>query len=249
MSEHIQITRDGAVQIIRMNRADKKNAITRNMYAAMTQALRQGDDDADVRVNVILGVPGIFTSGNDVADFMAVAMGDHTVTEGYEFLLALAEAKKPIISGVDGIAVGIGTTIQFHCDLTFATPRTEFRTPFVDLGLVPEAGSSLLGPLALGRQRGFAMLALGEGLSAEDAKAAGMIYEVVAEADLEQVVLAAAANIAKKPPQALKIARDLVLGDRQILIDRIKLEIGHFQAQLKSAEAREAFTAFMSRKK
>ncbi len=249
MTDHILIERRGAVQVIRMNRADKKNAITRAMYAAMAAALTRGDADPAVRVHVILGVPGSFSSGNDLADFMVIATGGEGGMEVYDFLLALAEAQKPIISGVDGIAVGIGTTINLHCDLTFATPRTEFRTPFVDLGLVPEAGSSLLAPAVLGRQQAFALLGLGEGFSAERAKAAGLIYDVVAEETLEPAVFAAADAIAAKPPEALKIARDLMLGDRAALVARIQEESAHFRARLKSEEARNAFIAFMGRKK
>jgi enoyl-CoA hydratase/carnithine racemase len=249
LTDHILIERRDAVQVIRMNRPDKKNAITRAMYAAMAAALREGDADAGVRVNVILGVPGAFSSGNDLADFMAIATGGEGGTEVYDFLIALAEAKKPIVSGVDGIAVGIGTTINLHCDLTFATPRTEFRTPFVDLGLVPEAGSSLLAPAVIGRQQAFALLGLGEGFSAERAKAAGLIYDVVAEDALEAAVFAAAGAIAARPPEALKIARDLMLGDRTALVARIQEESAHFRARLKSDEARNAFVAFMNRKK
>lgn len=249
MSEHIEVSRDGAVQAIRMNRPDKKNAITRAMYAAMAKALTDGDADEAVRVHLILGVPGAFSSGNDLADFMAVATGGEHGTEVYDFLMALAKAGKPIVSGVDGIAVGIGTTMILHCDLTLATPRTEFRTPFVDLGLVPEAGSSLLGPALLGRQQAFALLGLGEGFSAERAKAAGMIYGVVPEDALEAEALAAARRIAQKPPQALKIARDLMLGDRAALVARIEEEGRQFAARLKSDEARNAFVAFMNRKK
>ncbi|MEO3386132.1 crotonase/enoyl-CoA hydratase family protein [Mesorhizobium sp. CAU 1741] len=249
MSEHIQVERNGAVQLIRMNRPEKKNAITRAMYAAMARALAEGDADESVRVHLILGVAGAFSSGNDMADFMAVATGAEGGTEVYDFLMALAGAAKPIVSGVDGIAVGIGTTINLHCDLTLATPRTEFRTPFVDLGLVPEAGSSLLAPAIVGRQQAFALLALGEGFSAERAKAAGLIYDVVAEDELEAAALAAAERIASKPPEALKIARDLMLGDRAALVARIKEEGVHFRARLKSDEARNAFMAFMSRKK
>lgn len=249
MTDHILIERRDAVQVIRMNRPDKKNAITRAMYAVMARALREGDADPDVRVHVILGVPGAFSSGNDLADFMAIATGGEGGMEVYDFLIALAEAQKPIVSGVDGIAVGIGTTINLHCDLTFATPRTEFRTPFVDLGLVPEAGSSLLAPAVLGRQQAFALLGLGEGFSAERAKAAGLIYDVVAEDALETAVFAAAAAIAAKPPEALKIARDLMLGSREELVARIKEEGAHFRDRLKSEEARNAFVAFMGRKK
>lgn len=249
MSEHIIIERRGAVQQIRMNRPDKKNAITSAMYAAMTKALTDGDADPEVRVHLILGVPGIFSSGNDVTDFMAVAMGNDGPLDAFSFLIALARLQKPLVSGVDGIAVGIGTTINLHCDMTFATPRTEFRTPFVDLGLVPEAGSSLIAPAILGRQGAFALLALGEGFSAERAKAAGLIYDVVGEDELEATAFAAAERIAQKPPQALKIARDLILGDRELLVARIREEGEHFRQRLMSEEARTAFMAFMSRKK
>ncbi|MEX0408950.1 crotonase/enoyl-CoA hydratase family protein [Aquibium sp. LZ166] len=249
MTDHIDIARQGPVQIIRMNRPDKKNAITRAMYAAMAKALTDGDADASVRVHLILGVPGAFSSGNDLSDFMAVATGSEGGMEVYDFLLALAKSQKPLVSAVDGIAVGIGTTINLHCDLTFATPRTEFRTPFVDLGLVPEAGSSLLAPAVLGRQQAFALLGLGEGFSAERALAAGLIYAVVAEDELEAAALKAAEAIAAKPPEALKIARDLMRGDREPLVARIQEEGTHFRARLKSDEARQAFMAFMSRKR
>ncbi|MEP6565440.1 MAG: crotonase/enoyl-CoA hydratase family protein [Mesorhizobium sp.] len=249
MTDHILVERQGAIQIIRLNRPDKKNALTRAMYAKMSTALAEGDADPAIRVHVVLGVPGAFSSGNDLADFMVVATGGDGGTEVWDFLIALARVEKPIVSGVDGIAVGIGTTLNLHCDLTFATPRTVFRTPFVDLGLVPEAGSSLLAPQVLGRQGAFALLGLGEGFSAERAKAAGLIYEVVEEASLEASVLAAAGQIAAKPPQALKIARDLMRGSRDELVARIGEESGHFRERLKSDEARAALMAFMSRKK
>lgn len=249
MTDHILIERRGAVQIIRMNRPDKKNALTRAMYGKMSAALVEGDADPAIRVHVFLGVPGAFSSGNDLADFLVIATGGEGGNEVWDFLMALAKTEKPMVSGVDGIAVGIGTTLNLHCDLTFATPRTLFRTPFVDLGLVPEAGSSLLAPRVLGRQGAFALLGLGEGFSAERAKAAGLIYDVVAEDALESAVLAAADEIAAKPPQALKIARDLMREPRDELIARIEVESAHFREQLTSDEARAALTAFMTRKK
>ncbi|TGQ11741.1 MULTISPECIES: crotonase/enoyl-CoA hydratase family protein [unclassified Mesorhizobium] len=249
MTDHILVERQGAVQIIRINRPDKKNALTRAMYAKMSAALTEGDADPAVRVHVFLGVPGAFSAGNDLADFLVIATGGEGGEEVWDFLMALARAQKPMVSGVDGIAVGIGTTLNLHCDLTFATPRTLFRTPFVDLGLVPEAGSSLIAPQLLGRQGAFALLGLGEGFSAERAKATGMIYEVVAEDTLESAVLAAADGIAAKPPQALKIARDLMREPREALIARIKVEAEHFRERLTSEEARAALTAFMTRKK
>lgn len=249
MSEHVLIERRGAVQVIRMNRPDKKNAITRAMYAAMSKALREGDADEAVRCHVFLGVPGAFSAGNDLADFLAVAMGGEGTSEVWDFLIALARSQKPMVSGVDGIAVGIGTTLNLHCDLTFATPRTVFRTPFVDLGLVPEAGSSLLVPALVGRQQAFALLALGEGFSAERAKALGLIYEIVEEEGLEERVMATAEAVAAKPPQAMRIARDLMRGSREELVARIDEEAESFRMRLASNEARAALSAFMARKK
>ena len=245
----ILVERHGAVQLIRLNRPDKKNAITRAMYAAMAKALTDGDADPDIRCHVFLGVPGAFSAGNDMADFMVVAMGGDGGTEVFDFLMALAVSRKPMVSGADGIAVGIGTTIHLHCDLTFATPRTSFLTPFVNLGIVPEAGSSLIAPLLLGSQQAFALLGLGEPFSAEKAKSVGMIYDVVGEEELEARALAAAAEIASRPPQALQIARDLMRGNRDELVERIKLEGRHFRERLTSDEAKQALMAFMARKK
>ena len=249
MTEHVEVERHGAVQVIRMNRPEKKNAITRAMYGKMAAALTAGDADPLVRVHVILGVPGAFSSGNDIADFMTVAMGGDGGTEVFDFLVALARSAKPMVSAADGIAVGIGTTIHLHCDLTFATSRTVFRTPFVDLGLVPEAGSSLIAPALVGRQQAFALLGLGQPFSAEKAKQAGLIYEIVGEDELEASAMAAAQEIAGKPPEALKIARDLMRGNRDELVARIEEEGRLFRDRLTSDEARQAFTAFMSRKK
>lgn len=248
MSEHVLVGIEDAVMTIRLNRPDKKNALTRAMYATLAAALRDGDADPAVRCRVVLGAPGAFSSGNDLADFLAVATGGEGGTEVFDFLRALAEAQKPIVSGVDGIAVGVGTTMHLHCDLTFATPESVFRTPFVDLGLVPEAGSSLLAPALMGRQRAFALLALGDGFSAEQAREAGMIHRVVAAEVLEAQVQAAARALAAKPPEALKIARDLMLGPRDALLARIDEESRHFRARLTSDEARAAFMAFMNRK-
>jgi enoyl-CoA hydratase/carnithine racemase len=249
VSDHILVERHGAIQLVRMNRPEKKNALTRAMYQAMTAALVDGDADPAIRVHVFLGVPGAFSAGNDLNDFMAVATGGEGGLEVWNFLLALAGSPKPIVSGVDGIAVGIGTTINLHCDLTFATPRTLFRTPFVDLGLVPEAGSSLLLPAILGRQQAFALLGLGEGFSAERAKEAGLIYAVVEEDRLESAVMEAANLIASKPPEAMRISRDLLLAPREPLLARMTEERDLFQQRLKSDEARAALVAFMMRKK
>jgi len=245
----ILVERRGAVQVIRMNRPEKKNALTSAMYAAIAAALQSGDADPQIAAHVFFGVPGAFSAGNDLTDFMAVATGGEGSPEVWDFLLTLVRCEKPMLSGVDGIAVGIGTTLNLHCDLTFATPRTVFRTPFVDLGLVPEAASSLLLPMVLGRQQAFAMLGLGEGLTAEKARATGMIYDVVPEDALEAAVLAAADAVAAKPRGALKATRDLLRAPREAVAERVSQENEIFRRRLKSDEARAALTAFTNRKK
>ena len=249
MTDHILVERPATspgVQIIRLNRPEKKNAITRAMYAAMTEALADAESDADIRATAFLGTPGCFSAGNDMTDFMAFAMGGTMGREVIDFLHALARHGKPLVSGVDGLAIGIGTTIHLHCDLTFASPQSLFRTPFVDLALVPEAASSLLAPRLMGHQRAFALLAAGEGFSAEDAMAAGLVWKV-SEA-VETDTIEAAARLAAKPPEALRIARDLIRGERADVASRIDLEAEHFATQLKSAEAKAAFAAFLARR-
>ena len=237
------------VVTLRFNRPDKKNAITRAMYRTMADTLTAANGDDSVRALVILGTPGCFTAGNDLADFMAVAVNGGLGAEVLAFLDAMARLEKPLLAAVDGLAIGIGATLQLHCDLTFASPRAMFKTPFVDLALVPEAGSSLLGPQIMGHQRAFAMFAMGEAFSAEEARAAGLIYKVVAEDSVEAEALAAAARLAAKPPQALKIARALLRkSDGAAVIARIAEEAEHFSAQLRSDEAKAAFQAFFQRK-
>lgn len=249
MSDHVLVERKDGIQTIRLNRADKKNALTRAMYATITGALAAGDADPAVRCHVILGQPGAFSAGNDLADFVAMAQDSQAGQEVFGFLRALALVEKPMISGVDGIAVGIGTTLHFHCDLTFATPQTSFHTPFLDLGLIPEAGSTLLAPALLGRQAAFALLCMGEKLGAEDAKAAGFIHAVVEADALEERVYDAARRIAAKPPEALRLSRDLIRPPRAALVERIEEEGRLFRERLTSAEAKSALEAFFGRKK
>jgi enoyl-CoA hydratase/carnithine racemase len=250
MTDHVLVERPEAypgVQVIRFNRPEKKNAITREMYAKMTNALTVAGTDPAVRVTAFLGTPGCFSAGNDLGDFLAVATGGSMGSDLLEFLRALAGATKPIVSGVDGLAIGIGTTMHLHCDMTLASARSLFKTPFVDLALVPEAASSLLAPRVMGHQRAFALLAAGEALEAGEALSAGLISKIVDEEAIEEETLSLAARLARKPPEALRIARNLIRGDRQDVLARIDEEAKHFAAQLKSAEARAAFEAFMRR--
>jgi enoyl-CoA hydratase/carnithine racemase len=249
MSEHIDISRQGAVQIIRVNRPEKKNAFTRAMYDAMWKGLAAGEADETIRCHVFLGAPGAFSAGNDMQDFLAYATSGGDMPELIGFLETLARLRKPVISGVDGLAIGIGTTIHLHCDLTLATPRSLFRTPFVDLGLVPEAASSLLVPGITGHQKAFALLAMGEDFSAEQALAAGLIYKIVAEDALECEALKLAEKVASRAPEALQMSRRLMKRHPEEVIARIHEEAKLFAERLRSKEAQAAFMAFMSRKK
>ncbi|SIR09170.1 Enoyl-CoA hydratase [Rhizobium sp. RU20A] len=250
MTDHVIIERPEAhpgVEVIRLNRPEKKNAITRAMYAAMTAALTASNTDPAVRVTVFLGSEGCFSAGNDMSDFLAFAMGGSMGSEVIDFLKALATYAKPLVSGVDGLAIGIGTTIHLHCDETIASDRSQFRTPFVDLALVPEAASSLLVPRIMGHQRAFALLAAGDVFLAPEAREAGLVRAVVAPPAVEAETLAAADRLAKKPPEALAIARKLLRGDTSEVLARIDEEAAFFAERLKSAEARAAFEAFMRR--
>ncbi|KQV68191.1 crotonase/enoyl-CoA hydratase family protein [Rhizobium sp. Root1220] len=250
MTDHVIVEQSAAhpgVQIIRFNRPEKKNAITRAMYSKMAEALVAADGDAAIRVTAFLGTEGCFSAGNDLGDFLAVAMGGGMPREIVDFLYALVRSEKPVVSGVDGLAIGIGTTMHFHCDLTIASVRSQFRTPFVDLALVPEAASSLIAPRIMGSQRAFALLVSGEAFSGEEARDAGLVWKICAPEDVETATLSAAARLVGKPPEALRIARDLIRGDREEIIARIDEEVRHFSARLHSAEARAAFEAFMRR--
>ncbi|MBB3966689.1 crotonase/enoyl-CoA hydratase family protein [Rhizobium metallidurans] len=250
MTNHILVERPEdhpGVQIIRFNRPDKKNAITRAMYTVMTEALASADGNPDIRATVLLGGEGCFSAGNDLGDFLAASMGGGMPREIVDLLYALVRAEKPVVSGVDGLAIGIGTTMHLHCDLTVCSARSQFRTPFVDLALVPEAASSLLAPRIMGAQRAFAMLAAGEPFSGEEAREAGLVFRVVEPHRVEAETLGLASKLAAKPPEALRISRDLIRGDREQIIARMDEEARHFASRLQSAEARAAFEAFMRR--
>lgn len=247
---HILVERPDAqpgVLVIRLNRPEKKNAITTAMYARMTEALHEADNDPEVRAVAFLGTDNCFSAGNDMADFLTYAMGGGGRPSAADFLQALATCDKPMVSGVDGLAIGIGTTIHLHCDMTIASNRSLFRAPFVDLALVPEAASSLIAPRVMGHQRAFALLAAGESFSAEQAREAGIVWKVVSSDAVEAETLALAANLAAKPPHAMKIARNLIRGNGDDVLARMDEELVHFTAQLRSAEARAAFEAFMRR--
>ncbi len=249
MSKDIELSRLGGAQILRLNRPEKRNALTRGMYAQLVEALISGEASDDVSAHVIFGLPGVFCAGNDIADFLALASGaGHDIDEVMKFIFILPVLKKPLLAGVSGLAVGIGTTMLFHCDLVYAAPNAVFSTPFLDLGLVPEAASSFLAPRLMGHQRAFELLVLGAPLSVERAREAGLVNEIVPADQLEEKVLKAAVNLARKPPEALAIARRLLRGDQKDIIACMTKEAQLFKERLKSPEAREAFQAFLEKR-
>ena len=249
MSE-LEITIRDRVQTIRFNRPEKKNALKSDMYAAMTEALLNGDASADVTSHLFIGSGGVFTAGNDIAEFLERSKGGAALGMPVAgFIRGLATVKKPMIAAVDGLAVGIGTTLLFHCDLVYATPSASLRTPFLDLGLVPEAGSSLLAPQRMGYARAFELLVLGEPFSAERAREAGIVNAIVPAGELEATALKAAARLASKAPEALALSRRLMRGDPSAIVARVDEEVKIFGARLSSPEAREAFAAFMEKRK
>ena len=237
------------ILVIRMSRPEKKNAITRDMYGAMAVALGDANSDDSVQAAVLFGMPGCFSSGNDLTDFLAIAGDPDEARNVKAFLHQLATFEKPLLSGVDGIAIGIGTTMNMHCDMTFATPRTVFRTPFTDLAVVPEAASSLVGPRLMGHQRAFAMLVAGIGFTAEQAREAGLVWSVVDEEELEKATLDAAIHIVSRPKQALKLSRQLVRGDALEITTRMDQEMKLFLDRLQSDEAATLYKSFLEKKR
>ena len=237
------------ILVIRMTRAEKKNAITREMYGAMAVALGDANADESVRAAVLFGVPGCFSAGNDLTDFLGIAADADQAKNVKAFLHQLATFEKPLLSGVDGIAIGIGTTMNMHCDMTFATPRTVFRTPFTDLAVVPEAASSLIVPRMMGHQRAFAMLVAGIGFTAEQAREAGLIWSVVDEDELEKATLDAASHVINRPPEALKLSRQLLRGDTSEILARMDEEMKMFIERLRSDEATALYKSFLEKKR
>ncbi|MCZ8182277.1 MAG: crotonase/enoyl-CoA hydratase family protein [Beijerinckiaceae bacterium] len=249
MSDPVLQRRDGAVLVLTLNRAEKKNALTGAMYSALTEAIESANADAGIGTILILGQPGIFCAGNDIKDFIGFAMSGSLGGPILGFLRALVANQKPLVAAVDGGAIGIGTTMILHCDYALASERAVFATPFVDLALVPEAGSSLIVPQLMGQRLAFEMLVMGERFDASRARETGLVNRIVASGDIEAEALAVAARIAAKPREAVAVSRRLMRGDPAALLARIDEEAAAFAQRLGSAEARAAFEAFLSKPK
>jgi enoyl-CoA hydratase/carnithine racemase len=249
MSDPVVVHDDGAVRVVRLNRLEKKNALTQPMYAAITQALRDAQTNDSIRCAVITGGHGVFSAGADIGEFMESAQSGGLRPHTLDFLKVLAHNKKPLVAAVGGLAVGIGVTMLFHCDFVVAATNATFTTPFLKLALMPEAGSSLLAPMRMGYARAFSMLVMGRPLTAEQAREAGLVNEVVDPAEVDATAMKAAKEIAALPVGAVAISRRLMRGHLDAVDRQIDTEVEHFKDRLTSDEARAAFSAFLSRKK
>jgi enoyl-CoA hydratase/carnithine racemase len=249
VAEHVLVEKSEKLLVLTLNRPDKKNALTRAMYKTLATEIAAADGDPNIRCTLIKAQGDMFTAGNDLADFAAV--GNSTAAPSPEdanpLLPALAKARTPIVAAVNGRAVGVGVTMLLHCDMVYVGEDAQLITPFVNLALVPEAGSSLLMPLRIGHVRAFEMFVLGEPVNAEKAVNWGIANRTVPVAELHSVARAAAIAIASRAPASV-VATKSLMRDEAVLLARMSQESGHFLRQLKSAEFKEAFTAFSERR-
>jgi enoyl-CoA hydratase/carnithine racemase len=248
MAEHIVVSVENRVLTVRLDRLEKKNALTRGMYLGMIEALKQADADPNVRVVLITGTEACFTAGNDLVDFANAKPGE--TSPAIVYLQTLAAAQKPVIAAVGGVAVGIGTTMLLHCDLVYASLDARFQLPFVNLGLCPEAGSSTLLPALMGHRRAAELLYFGEPFTAGTAQEVGIVNTVVASNELLNMAMEKARQLAEKPPAALRITKALLKrGSANAIAEAMANETEEFAALLQGPEAKEAMMAFMQRRK
>ena len=248
MSDEVIISRVDPVLEIRMNRPAKKNALTQAMYAAMAGGLKEAAAEDGIRAVALTAEGDMFTAGNDLGDFLAIATGDPAARADSvgEFLHALASAEKPIIAAVSGGGVGIGLTMLLHCDIVVMADDAQLIAPFTQLGLVPEAASSLLLPAIAGYKKAFQILGLGQPVGAAEAVALGIASVAVPRGEVRERALKAAQDCAARPPEALRITKRLLRNKEQI-VARLEVERKYFAERLQSPEARAAFAAFLNR--
>src|ERR1700686_4196149 len=252
MTGHLIVTDEGAARMIKLRRPEKKNAITQDMYRAMSEAIDTAQNNPAIRCIIITGGPGVFTAGNDLEDFLnegTSSTDTPRASNATKFLYSLTHNVKPIIAAVDGVAIGIGTTMLFHCDYVLASTTATFSTPFIHLGLVPEGPSRLLMPRAMGSQGAFAPLVMGRTVSADDARLAGFVKVVVAPGHTEAEARKVAREICALPAEAVAISRRLLKLPPEDLTRRIDQEAHLFGERMRSREAVAAFKAFFARKK
>jgi len=239
---------DAGVMTITFNRLDKKNSITSTMYAAMADAVAQAGADPSVRVVVFQGHESIFSAGNDIGDFLNQPPSTQE-SPVFRFLRGIATFEKPLLAAVAGPAVGIGTTMLFHCDLVYAGDNAAFSMPFVNLGLCPEAASSLLAPKMFGYHRAAEALLMGEPFFAEAAQEVGLVNRVVPPTEVNGYAQAQARKLAAKPLSSLIATKRLMKGDQQAVLQKMDEEGQSFGRMLREPAAKEAFGAFMEKRK
>ncbi|HEX6704184.1 MAG TPA: enoyl-CoA hydratase [Albitalea sp.] len=238
------------VATIEIARPEKKNAITVDMYAAMADALRAANADPAVRAVLITGQPGIFTSGNDLEDFMRRSGGQGMDSPVFQFMKALSGSDKPVVAAVTGAAIGIGTTMLLHCDLVYVSDEARLAMPFTSLGLVPEFASSLLLPQLLGHAKAAEKLLLGDPFTPQDAVDAGLANAVLPAGEVVNHARRVAERFNALPPGAVRDSKKLMRrANADAVLQTIAIEGGIFGERLSSPEAREAFSAFFQKRK
>jgi len=248
VTDHVQIAFDDGVMVLTINRPEKKNALSQEMYRVLGEAIEEAQNDRTTRVVLIKGAGGVFTAGNDLADFAAANRGGGSETRSTSnFIQSLAKTKKPLVAAVTGLAVGVGTTLLLHCDLVVVADDARLSTPFVNLALVPEAASSLLLQQRIGYARAFAMFALGEPMLGETAARLGLANMALPAAEVDGAALTLAKALAKRPLGAL-IETKALMRDSEQLLSIMAREGAMFGERLKTAEAAEAFQAFAERR-
>src|SRR4051812_32278210 len=248
MTEHVRVEKGGGVLAITLARPERRNAITVAMYAALAAAIAGAFDDGQTRLITIRGEGQDFAAGNDLADFLESAPRDEEIPV-WRLLRALAECQIPIVAAVQGNCVGIGTTMLLHCDLVIADDSARFSMPFVDLGLVPEAASSLLFPRLAGRRRAARYLLLAEPFGADEALAIGLVSHKVGAGQLDAKLGEIVAGLLAKPREALRLTQKLLrTATQEETLTRMKLESTMFAERLDSAEVKDAIAAFFARR-
>ena len=245
----IELTRTHDVLTIAFNRPERKNAITAAMYQTMADALTEAQQDPATRAIHIRGSAGIFSAGNDLEDFMKQPpVGEDAPV--FQFLRAISSAEKPIVASVAGAAVGIGTTLLLHCDLVYAADTATFSLPFSQLGLCPEAASSLLLQRVAGYQNAAEKLMLGEAFDAKEAQRMGFVNRLLPAAEVDAFALQQAQKLAALPASSLRVTKQLMKRAAQHEIQtQMTDEAVHFAKMLLAPEAKEAFKAFFEKRK
>lgn len=234
---------------IKINRPQKKNALTRTMYAAMADAIARADDDSDIRAVFLHGTQDCFTAGNDLKEFQAFRQ-DGNNKDVSNFLSTISRAQKPLVAAVGGVAVGVGTTMLLHCDLVYAGEGAKFSLPFAALGLCPEAASSFLLPRLIGHQRASELLLLGEPFSAAKACEIGLVNAVFPDAEFIDEAFTRVQKLVQQPPASVRITKALLKNSlSKYIANAMAEERQHFSERLISGESDEAFTAFFERRK